>query len=829
MALLQYLIARGDGQHGGCGASRVVAWLPWLRLLRVFRLGRCLALFHDFLNVHYHGLVRVGKILFAQAFVWHWIACCYWWISWNEGFCYSDEFSYDQLPSVDQCACQNTTRRYDAAFVGGGRAAMCAGVCWWHPGVKAGFERAWAHSVASSEQGGGVETMKNGFFDCIDSWTPWAALKGEKWPTRYLQSLSWAVVATTGVGKDIVPQTDAEVWFTILCIFVGFIFNAVVIGSLSSALGSIDSAKNELNRKLKNVDVQCTYTGVPKYLHDDIRKFYRYKWLSCGEIEDDENNVFSKLPQNMRTRLKVALRAERIMKIPLFAHLSARCIIAIINSMTTEIAIPGEYIIQAGTQGKKGYVLDKGEVQIVLEGTKKDVVEKKGEGWFFGEGAFHAKAVHVPYRDEWGRIVLGAHGQPITHVEYEPDIRSASICAVGYCVLLVLTAERVRELAKLFPRFQQQLDGAKAKNEAMRKEHEKARDAYDARQKSKLKRVLGSQGTAAEQQQWNRLRQAAMQETFRRKSMRAQDPAWKAKAEALRREQAHMERIRTERNRGDGGNGDGDGEDGDGDGDGDGEDGKEEKGDGAEEGKDGKKKGTAKKMGSKKMLPKGMHDVQQRHDSSRSPDAEGDAGEDGDGNGDGGDGDGDGDGDGRPGTALGPAPSSGPVKGLVAAVQAGDLLHRESRAPRVSRVEKFDALELGAHAAAGAGGRGGAAPVHQLFRARSAHAQGARAVAHAPPHHAASAVLTTARSSRTIGGANDKIDIVIAKVQELENQFGGLEHAVSDIRAMLEKLTGTKKSPSPRAARRPSPRGTTPSPRAQAATPVPPRHPPPEA
>ena len=53
--------------------------------------------------------------------------------------------------------------------------------------------------------------------------------------TQYLQALFWAIVVTTGVGRDVVPHTEVETCFTIFVIVLGVILYAFILGSFSKS------------------------------------------------------------------------------------------------------------------------------------------------------------------------------------------------------------------------------------------------------------------------------------------------------------------------------------------------------------------------------------------------------------------------------------------------------------------------------------------------------------------------------------------------------------------------------------------------------------------
>ena len=61
---------------------------------------------------------------------------------------------------------------------------------------------------------------------------------------QFSRSFFWgAGMVTAMVPYDIEPETEVEVYFTAVCMFFGLVLNAFVIGSMASALSTLDSKK----------------------------------------------------------------------------------------------------------------------------------------------------------------------------------------------------------------------------------------------------------------------------------------------------------------------------------------------------------------------------------------------------------------------------------------------------------------------------------------------------------------------------------------------------------------------------------------------------------
>ena len=61
---------------------------------------------------------------------------------------------------------------------------------------------------------------------------------------RYLIALYWSVMTITTIGfGDVPPQTNSEIGFSVLCMFLGGAIYAYVIGNICGLISSMDEAR----------------------------------------------------------------------------------------------------------------------------------------------------------------------------------------------------------------------------------------------------------------------------------------------------------------------------------------------------------------------------------------------------------------------------------------------------------------------------------------------------------------------------------------------------------------------------------------------------------
>ena len=111
-------------------------------------------------------------------------------------------------------------------------------------------------------------------------------IEREPLDVQYIQSFFWAVMVTSGIGYDVAPQTNIEAVFTILVIMVGIIMYAAIIGSISSAIATLDATSIRRSQRLEEVTTYLRAKHVPARLRYEISDFYRRVELASQASRD---------------------------------------------------------------------------------------------------------------------------------------------------------------------------------------------------------------------------------------------------------------------------------------------------------------------------------------------------------------------------------------------------------------------------------------------------------------------------------------------------------------------------------------------------------------
>jgi CRP-like cAMP-binding protein len=257
---------------------------------------------------------------------------------------------------------------------------------------------------------------------------------------QYAFAFFWAVVVTSGIGWDIIPNTTLQITFTTFAIVAGLLIYAIIIGSASTLLANMDSVESDRKAKMNEVKSLLRNRHVPKVLSSEIYEFFEYL-LSCNNSSIDEYSILSELPQSLRSRLNIAINRQIIKSIPIFCQCSDHAMALLIEQLYQLVILPGEYVMEQGMPGNEMYFVVRGKLQ-VLRDTKQGhriTMAKRSEGEFFGEIALFEDATQ------------------------NKNLRWASVKALTYCDLLTLPREGFEFVRKHFPSIVESMKTAAAR------------------------------------------------------------------------------------------------------------------------------------------------------------------------------------------------------------------------------------------------------------------------------------------------------------------------------------------------------------------------------
>jgi CRP-like cAMP-binding protein len=184
--------------------------------------------------------------------------------------------------------------------------------------------------------------------------------------TKYITATYWAVTTLTTVGYgDILPYTDAERLFTIICMLVGVIFFGAMVGTLGQLINKSQPHVEMYRDNMAEIRDFCQLKGLPRTTKAKILSFYDHKFKT--QTVFSEQTILNELPPSMRHDLIGAMYRELIEAVPLFHGLPEDVIHMICMYLHPMPVQKGDVIIREGAIGTEMYIVKSGEVKVTMK------------------------------------------------------------------------------------------------------------------------------------------------------------------------------------------------------------------------------------------------------------------------------------------------------------------------------------------------------------------------------------------------------------------------------------------------------------------------------
>jgi len=179
--------------------------------------------------------------------------------------------------------------------------------------------------------------------------------------SKYFASLYWAVatLSTLGYG-DVVPTTDGERIFCIICTMLGASVYAYMVGAVCGIISAMDAKSTEYYQSMDNLNSFMEDRRFPQDLRERLRDYFRFKRGTQGVA--DWQAVISQMSPALQGEVANYIYAEQISTVSFFRGCPPRFTPQLAMALRTESYPAGETIVRPGEPADQMYIVEKGLV-----------------------------------------------------------------------------------------------------------------------------------------------------------------------------------------------------------------------------------------------------------------------------------------------------------------------------------------------------------------------------------------------------------------------------------------------------------------------------------
>ena len=240
----------------------------------------------------------------------------------------------------------------------------------------------------------------------------------------YIACLYWATSSGDSFSANSTPERLTAIGGQI--VIVNAVASFIIAGVMSAMEDFNDSvSKRSLYRsKIERVNVYMERNGIPKEMRKLIRSYYRDVWVR-KQIEFNDSELLEELPSTVKFPVMKYIVQGLVKSQSFFqdylssVSIDETVIDDLAMRMKPQFASTNEYIINQGETGTDLYMIKTGKVAVEVNGV--GMVATMASGAYFGDIA----------------LIQASTG------DSNVGVRTASIRAITYCELFVLTKDDV--------------------------------------------------------------------------------------------------------------------------------------------------------------------------------------------------------------------------------------------------------------------------------------------------------------------------------------------------------------------------------------------------
>ena len=180
----------------------------------------------------------------------------------------------------------------------------------------------------------------------------------------------------TGLGPgcdDLSEWCRTESWLTLVCLYIGAIFMALLISEVGQILSSNDRARRNFHDNVRQVNDYMRAKKLSPALREGVRQYFEVRYHDQKMF--DESHILQSLSPNLRTRIHEEVCVSLIQRVPVL-HDNVNChsfIDCLVDNLGPPLFFfPGEVVFYSHTPGDAIYFIFSGVVSILSKSGRAD-------------------------------------------------------------------------------------------------------------------------------------------------------------------------------------------------------------------------------------------------------------------------------------------------------------------------------------------------------------------------------------------------------------------------------------------------------------------------
>lgn len=187
-----------------------------------------------------------------------------------------------------------------------------------------------------------------------------------------VQGYSWshfyAIMAITGSGRDMKPNTEMEYLFSILSILIGIFGFAYIISGVTALIQDEEQEETQLRHSLRYMNsLFLKNPGVPNVQRYRIKNWFFYKFSRQNVSSSQYTKIFCDLPRPFQLEMKMFCYENIFENSNQFYLLRPMCKLELMKLLHQRLILPDEVIYDCYSEINSIYFLVQGRLRYINE------------------------------------------------------------------------------------------------------------------------------------------------------------------------------------------------------------------------------------------------------------------------------------------------------------------------------------------------------------------------------------------------------------------------------------------------------------------------------